>query len=157
MEKSRYVKEKSSIPISVSWDGGVQKWSGLLDVALEGKYVAKPSNGWYCKVSKETGELLEPKVREKQTLEESFWTPIFEEITALMEFFPMDVEVAAGHTIKLTLRSTGEDYLPSAASTAVTVIDAGSTLQLDTFDPLTREYYDTVQCTAQICTDNLDL
>ena len=79
VEKSRYVKEKSSIPISVSWDGGVQKWSGLLDVALEGKYVAKPSNGWYCKVSKETGELLEPKVREKQTLEESFWTPIFDE------------------------------------------------------------------------------
>ena len=79
VEKSRYVKEKSSIPISVSWDGGVQKWSGLLDVALEGKYVAKPSNGWYCKVSKETGELLEPKVREKQTLDESFWTPIFAE------------------------------------------------------------------------------
>ena len=89
--------------------------------------------------------------------DEQTWTPIFEEITALMEFFPMDVEVAAGHTIKLTLRSTGEDYLPSAASTAVTVIDAGSTLQLDTFDPLTREYYDTVQCTAQICTDNLDV
>ena len=79
VEKSRYVKEKSKIPISVSWDGGVQKWSGLLDVALEGKYVAKPSNGWYCQVSQETGELLEPKVREKQTLEESFWKPIFDE------------------------------------------------------------------------------
>ena len=78
VEKSRYVKEKSKIPISVSWDGGVQKWSGLLDVALEGKYVAKPSNGWYCRVEQETGELLEPKVREKQTLEESFWKPIFD-------------------------------------------------------------------------------
>jgi hypothetical protein len=77
VEKSRYVREKSKIPISVSWEGGVQKWSGLLDVALEGKYVAKPSNGWYCRVSRETGELLEPKVREKQTLEEEFWAPIF--------------------------------------------------------------------------------
>ena len=77
VEKSRYVKEKSKIPISVSWEGGVQKWSGLLDVALEGQYVAKPSNGWYCKVSRETGELLEPKVREKGTLEEEFWQPIF--------------------------------------------------------------------------------
>ena len=86
--------------------------------------------------------------------DEQTWTPVFEEITALMEFFPMDVEVAAGHTIKLTLRSTGEDYLPSAASTAVTVVNAGSTLQLDTFDPATRVYYDTVQCTAQICQDN---
>ena len=79
VEKSRYVKEKSKIPISVSWDGGVQKWSGLLDVALDGKYVAKPSNGWYCQVSQETGELLEPKVREKDTLKEEFWTPVFEQ------------------------------------------------------------------------------
>ena len=79
VEKSRYVKEKSKIPISVSWEGGVQKWSGLLDVALEGKYVAKPSNGWYCRVDQQTGELLEPKVREKQTLEEDFWTPIFKD------------------------------------------------------------------------------
>ena len=86
--------------------------------------------------------------------DEQTWTPVFEEITALMEFFPMDVEVAAGHTIKLTLRSTGEDYLPSAASTAVTVVNTGSTLQLDTFDPATREYYETVQCTSQICQDN---
>ena len=85
VEKSRYVKEKSKIPISVSWEGGVQKWSGLLDVALEGKYVAKPSNGWYCRVSRETGELLEPKVREKQTLEEEFWLPILEE-TDFKEF-----------------------------------------------------------------------
>ena len=88
--------------------------------------------------------------------DEQTWTPVFEEITALMEFFPMDVEVPAGHTIKLTLRSTGEDYLPSSASTIVTVVDAGSTLQLDTFDPDTREYYETVLCTAQICQDNLD-
>lgn len=79
VEKSRYVKEKSKIPISVSWEGGVQNWSGLLDVALEGKYVAKPSNGWYCRVDQQTGELLEPKVREKQTLEEEFWAPIFKD------------------------------------------------------------------------------
>jgi RecA/RadA recombinase len=77
VEKSRYVKEKSKIPINVSWEGGVQKWSGLLDIALQGEYVAKPSNGWYCRVDQETGELLEPKVREAQTLEEEFWKPIF--------------------------------------------------------------------------------
>ena len=78
VEKSRYVKEKSKIPISVSWEGGVQRWSGLLDVALAGNYVAKPSNGWYCRVDTRTGELLDPKVRLAQTLEEEFWAPIFE-------------------------------------------------------------------------------
>jgi len=79
VEKSRYVKEKSKIPISVSWDGGVQSYSGLLDVALAGNYVAKPSNGWYCRVDRDTGELVDPKVREKDTLDPGFWKPIFDE------------------------------------------------------------------------------
>ena len=79
VEKSRYVKEKSKIPISVSWDGGVQSHSGLLDVAIAGNYVAKPSNGWYCRVDRDTGELVDPKVREKDTLDPGFWKPIFDE------------------------------------------------------------------------------
>ena len=78
VEKSRYVREKSKIPISVSWEGGVQRWSGLLDVALTGGYVIKPSNGWYQKVNKSTGEMLEGKYREKETLNEEFWKPVFE-------------------------------------------------------------------------------
>jgi RecA/RadA recombinase len=78
IEKSRYVKEKSKIPIGVSWEGGVQKYSGLLDVALAGGYVAKPSNGWYQKVDTTTGELVGTKVRTKDTLEASFWEPVFE-------------------------------------------------------------------------------
>ena len=79
VEKSRYVKEKSKIPISVSWDGGVQSYSGLLDVAIAGNYVAKPSIGWYCRVDRDTGELVDPKVREKDTLDPGFWKPIFDE------------------------------------------------------------------------------
>jgi RecA/RadA recombinase len=78
VEKSRFVKEKSKIPISVSWEGGVQRWSGLLDVALDGGYVAKPSNGWYCRVDRGTGELCEPRVRERDTLTPDFWKPILE-------------------------------------------------------------------------------
>ena len=79
VEKSRYVKEKSKIPISVSWDGGIERYSGLLDVALAGGYVIKPSNGWYQRVDKTTGEMVGSKVREKETLKEEFWSPIFAE------------------------------------------------------------------------------
>ena len=39
VEKSRYVREKSKIPVTVSFDGGINKWSGLLDIALEGNFV----------------------------------------------------------------------------------------------------------------------
>ena len=79
VEKSRYVKEKSKIPISVSWEGGVEPYSGLLAVGLAGNYVAKPSNGWYCHVDRSTGELMDAKVREKDTLKAEFWKPILEE------------------------------------------------------------------------------
>jgi len=84
VEKSRYVKEKSKIPITVAWDGGVRNYSGLLDVALAGGYVTKPSNGWYATVDMETGE-VGSKVRYDQTLEKQFWDPIFAE-TDFKEF-----------------------------------------------------------------------
>lgn len=78
VEKSRFVKEKSKIPITVTWEGGIAPYSGLLDVALAGGYVQKPNVGWYCRVDMETGELVQPKVREKDTLNEEFWKPIFD-------------------------------------------------------------------------------
>ena len=79
VEKSRFVKEKSKVPISVSWEGGIEPYSGLLDVGLAGGYVVKPNVGWYARVDKETGEIIEPKVRQKDTLTEEFWKPILEE------------------------------------------------------------------------------
>ena len=85
VDKSRFVKEKSRIPITVSWDDGVGLYSGLLDIALVGGQVIKPSNGWYQRVDQETGELIEPKVREKDTKTAEFWEPILNE-TNFKEF-----------------------------------------------------------------------
>ena len=85
VEKSRFVKEKSKIPVGVSWEGGIEPYSGLLQVALAGGYVTKPNVGWYARVNKETGEIEEGKVREKQTLTKAFWEPILEE-TDFKEF-----------------------------------------------------------------------
>ena len=85
VEKSRFVKEKSKIPISVTWEGGIEPYSGLLDVALAGAYVVKPSNGWYQKVDTTTGDVIGTKVREKDTLTEEFWQSIFNE-TDFKEF-----------------------------------------------------------------------
>lgn len=78
VEKSRYVKEKSKIPISVSFEGGIEKYSGLLDVALEGGFVTKPSNGWYAKVDKKTGEIGE-KQRLAATLKGEFWQDLLQD------------------------------------------------------------------------------
>ena len=76
VEKSRYVKEKSKIPVSVSFDGGLSKWSGLLDLALESKHVVKPSNGWYSKCDPDTGEVETKKYRVKETDDKDFWLSI---------------------------------------------------------------------------------
>ena len=89
VEKSRFVKEKSKIPISVTWEGGVSKFSGLLDVALAGGHVTKPSNGWYQRKGEES------KVREAGTLEESFWEPIFAD-TDFKDFIKKQYSI--GHT-----------------------------------------------------------
>ncbi len=75
VEKSRYVREKSKIPISVSFEGGIEKYSGLLDVALDGGFVTKPSNGWYAKVNKQTGEVGD-KHRIADTLTAEFWSDL---------------------------------------------------------------------------------
>jgi len=81
VEKSRYVKEKSKIPVTVSFDGGISRWSGLLDIALESGHVVKPSNGWYSKVDMETGEVGEKKYRIKETDSKDFWTSILNDST----------------------------------------------------------------------------
>jgi RecA/RadA recombinase len=78
VEKSRFVKEKSKIPVSVTWDGGIAEYGGLLEVAMAGGYVTKPNVGWYAAVDMDTGEILDPKVREKDTMTEDFWKPIFQ-------------------------------------------------------------------------------
>ncbi len=76
VEKSRHTREKSKIPVTVKFDGGISKWSGLLDMALEAKVVVKPSNGWYSRVDSETGEVEEKKYRIKDTDTKDFWLPI---------------------------------------------------------------------------------
>lgn len=75
IEKSRFVREKSKFPFLVTFDGGIQKYSGLMDIALEGKFVAKPKNGWYAIVNQETGELGTNK-RMADTNNAEFWDPI---------------------------------------------------------------------------------
>ena len=80
------------------------------------------------------------------------WTPVVESINAKMEFFAMDAEVPAGHVLRLSLQSTGEDYLPASTSSVVFVEEgSASTLQLDTFEPADRRYFTPPVCTHERC------
>jgi RecA/RadA recombinase len=76
VEKSRYVREKSKIPVTVKFDGVISKYSGLLNIALESGHVVKPSNGWYSKVNVDTGEVSAKKYRLADTDTPEFWDSI---------------------------------------------------------------------------------
>ena len=108
VEKSRFVKEKSKIPISVTWEGGIESYSGLLDVAIEGGYVVKPTIGWYSKVDKTTGEIEDKKVRVAETLKESFWTAIFAK-TDFKDFLKRKYEIGHADMIKVSHLEEGWD------------------------------------------------
>jgi hypothetical protein len=94
VEKSRFVKEKSKIPISVTWEGGINKSSGLLDAALEGGYVLKPKVGWYVANNPKTGEELSGNVRQKQC-DDAFFESIIEK-TDFKEWLVNRYKIATG-------------------------------------------------------------
>jgi len=80
IEKSRHVREKSKIPITVTFEGGIAKWSGLMDVAERGGYLRKPKVGWYEAIDRETGEVLSEKLLRAKEIVDSkeFWVNMFE-------------------------------------------------------------------------------
>jgi hypothetical protein len=80
IEKSRHVREKSKIPITVTFDGGIAKWSGLMEVAEEGGYLRKPKVGWYEAVDPESGEVLSEKLLRAKEIADNgtFWKMMFD-------------------------------------------------------------------------------
>ena len=81
VEKSRYVREKARIPVIVRFDGGISRYSGLLDMALESGHVTKPSMGWYAKVDRSTGAIESKKWRLADTDCPEFWASILADDT----------------------------------------------------------------------------
>ena len=78
IRKSRFSREKMRIPVTVTFDGGINKWSGLLDMAVAAGVVVKPSNGWYQRVDTVTGEVEEKKYRAADTNTDDFWEPLLQ-------------------------------------------------------------------------------
>lgn len=73
IEKSRFVKEKSKLTFNVKFDDGINKYSGLMDIALESGHVIKPKVGWYQKLGEEKNYRLD------KTNTAEFWNPLLED------------------------------------------------------------------------------
>jgi len=76
IDKSRYVKERTKLSMLVTYEGGISKYSGLMDLALECGLVSNAKKGWYAKVNTETGEIEDKSYRLKDTNTDDFWNPI---------------------------------------------------------------------------------
>lgn len=75
IEKSRLIKEGSKFPITVTFEKGIDKYSSLLEIALDTGHVEKPKVGWYCK----KGE--EKNWRKADTSCSEFWDSILADPT----------------------------------------------------------------------------
>jgi RecA/RadA recombinase len=95
IEKSRFVREKSKFPFLITFEGGVQKYSGIVEIALEGNFVSKPSPGWYAKVDQDTGEIGE-KVRFVATQTDEFMLPLLNNVK-FKEFVNQKYGIAYGN------------------------------------------------------------
>ena len=107
VEKSRYVREKSKIPVTVSHNGGISRWSGLLDIALESGHVIKPTNGWYSKVNQDTGEIEDKKYRIKETDTKDFWMPIITS-QSFRDYVQNKYQIATGDILHEEVEETVE-------------------------------------------------
>lgn len=63
IEKSRYVREKSKVDITVSFEGGINKWSGLFEQAEEAGFITSEKKGFYLAADPDTGEVPEAGAR----------------------------------------------------------------------------------------------
>lgn len=108
VEKSRYVKEKAKIPIAVSFEGGIQKYSGLVDIAIEGNFISKPSPGWYAKIDRKTGEIGD-RVRFEATQTDEFWKDLLND-NDFKEYVKKKYEIAYSNIM-------GEDVEPPVVET----------------------------------------
>lgn len=90
-EKSRFIKEGSKLPLTVTFNKGIKKYSGLFDLALELGFIYKNSAVSYSRafLDKDSGELVpeEKKWKRKETDCPEFWEPLLND-----EYFKKTVE-----------------------------------------------------------------
>lgn len=103
IEKSRFVKERSKLPITVRWETGIAKWSGFEDLAEEWGIVTK------CRVGRSLGYqydsmksgVIQSKASEIDS-DDAFWTTVLQE-TDLKERIEREYKIGKPKKLVLEL------------------------------------------------------
>lgn len=100
VEKSRFVREKSKIPIKVRKEGGVYKWTGLFDLAVEGEYIAFATSKTYALVDRTSGEVGDKTFYRKDVeYDGTFWMDLLKN-TDFKEFIHTKYAVSNGELVQ---------------------------------------------------------
>jgi RecA/RadA recombinase len=86
IEKSRTIREKSIIPFEVTYEDGMNKYTGLLDIAIASGHVESPKKGYYSRPSVSDDK----NWRRKATSCAEFWDPLLgnqEFLTAVSDMY----------------------------------------------------------------------
>lgn len=77
--KSRSLREGIKFPVVVRYDGGIDPYSGLIQVAIDTGFVVKPKAGWYSRVfvDGDVHKREDKSWRLKDTNCTDFWKPLF--------------------------------------------------------------------------------
>lgn len=118
--KSRYVRERESVPLTVTFEGGIQRWSGMFDLAVEFGWLVSESKGWYQICDKSTGEILPDKKRRKD-LENS------DELFIKLFKMGFAEELKKHYTLSRNAIYQGEETLDIDLSEVESVIDDAQT------------------------------
>ena len=79
INKSRFAKEKARLKFDLLWNEGLQKYSGLLELAIESGHVNRNSAQSFSKIDQLTGEIEDKKWKRKETNSKLFWNDILED------------------------------------------------------------------------------
>src|SRR5690554_3869882 len=77
IEKSRSIRERAVIPFEVTYEGGMDPYTGLLDIALASGHVVKPKMGWYSRANVQDDK----NWRKKDTSCPEFWDSVLKDPT----------------------------------------------------------------------------
>ena len=103
IEKSRFVREKTKFHIRVTFENGVDKWSGIFDAAMEAGIITKPKVGWYA-LQRELCDGDSTKLWRRADLE----TP--ENMKKIVEYKPFKDWIKANYTIVASKKLQEDDF-----------------------------------------------
>lgn len=111
VEKSRVIRERSAIAFDVTYDGGLDTYSGLLDMALASGHVTKPKVGWFTRPGVEGDKSW----RRKETSTPEFWDPLLNDPSfnkAVSEMYKLNGGNELIQRRLDTMLEEGEDFDP---------------------------------------------